>query len=117
MEILIEDALPLCTNVSLLSSLVSILDIQMSLLWINAIQFGSAGQSLGSIRIFGQLVSTRMGLKGCCCFKEKKKSTVSNGNTWTLIETNLDYQVVSKTTVVWTPTSNTQVYNRGIYPS
>lgn len=72
-EILIQDALPLCTNVSLLSSLVSILDIQMSLLWINAIQFGSAGQSLGSIRIFGQLVSTRIGLKGCCCLKEKKK--------------------------------------------
>lgn len=70
-EILLQDALPLCTNVSLLSSLVSILDIQMSLLWINAIQFGSAGQSLGSIRIFGQLVSTRMGLKGCCCLKEK----------------------------------------------
>lgn len=74
-EILIQDSLPLCTNVSLLSSLVSILDIQMSLLWIKAIQFGSAGQSLGSIRIFGQLVSTRMGLRGCCCLKEEKENS------------------------------------------
>lgn len=108
-EILIQDSLPLCTNVSLLSSLVSILDIQMSLLWIKAIQFGSAGQSLGSIRIFGQLVSTRMGLKGCCCLKEEKENSKQRKKTHT--GTELDYQV-SKITAVWMLTSDTQVYTK-----
>lgn len=58
--------LPLCTQVSLLSSLVTMLDIQISLLCIKAIQSGSAGHNLGSIRMLGQLVSTKLGRKGCC---------------------------------------------------
>jgi len=85
----------------------------MSLLWIKAIQFGSDGQSLGSIRIFGQLVSTRMGLKGCCCLKEQKKKPQSIMITHGHLQA-LNW-IISKTTVVWMLTSNIQVYNRGIY--
>lgn len=76
---MLKATIPLCTNVSLRSSLVARLEIQMSLLWIKAIQFGSAGQSLGSIRMFGQLVSTKLGCKGCFCKKRpQERKTLEN---------------------------------------